>query len=130
MARDLAEVGVEAAKSAGLNYVNDHDPGIRRTIDGRGVDYVDSDGSAVRDEATLARIRRLAIPPAWTDVWISPDPNGHIQAVGRDARGRKQYRYHPEWRAVRDAQKYARLAAFGRALPKLRARIEADLVLP
>ncbi len=88
------------------------------------------DGHPVRDAATLERIRRLAIPPAWTDVWICRSGRGHIQAVGRDARGRKQYRYHADWRAVRDADKYHRMAAFGRALPKLRARVEADLARP
>lgn len=81
----------------------------------------------MRDAATRARIRSLAIPPAWTDVWISPDPNGHLQAVGRDARGRKQYRYHPRWRQVRDETKYGRMAAFGSALPRLRARVARDL---
>jgi DNA topoisomerase-1 len=127
MARDVAEVGTEAAASAGLRYVNDHDPGIRRLGRAGRFEYRAADGRPVRDAATLERIRRLVIPPAWTDVWICPGPRGHIQAVGRDARGRKQYRYHDAWRAVRDAHKYHRMAAFGRALPKLRARVAADL---
>src|ERR1700761_2267301 len=127
MARDTLELGEATAKSAGLTYVNDHDPGIGRKIGRHGADYVDPDGKAIRDEAALARIRKLAIPPAWTDVWISPDERGHIQAVGRDARGRKQYRYHDDWRAARDEHKFHRMLAFGRALPKLRERVEADL---
>jgi DNA topoisomerase-1 len=94
---------VESAKAAGLRYVSDHSPGItrRRTGPGRFA-YVDPQGKPVRDADTLARIKPLAIPPAWTNVWICPDPRGHIQAVGRDDRGRKQYRYHPRWREVRD----------------------------
>ena len=130
MARDVAEVGVETARSAGLTYVNDHDPGIRRITQDGGVDYFDPDGLPLRDPDTLERIRRLVIPPAWSEVWISPDPRGHIQAVGRDARGRKQYRYHADWRAERDAHKYHRMAAFGRALPRLRGRVDADLAKP
>jgi DNA topoisomerase-1 len=124
MARD---VGAEAAREVGLTYVNDHDPGLRRSVSRQGMDYFDAEGRPVRDPETLDRIAHLAIPPAWTDVWICPDPNGHIQAVGRDARGRKQYRYHDAWRAHRDDAKYHRLCAFGRALPRLRRRIEADL---
>lgn len=119
-----------AAKSAGLRWVNDHDPGIRRSKSGRTFRYVDPDGSAVRDSKTLARIKRLAIPPAWTEVWISPREDGHIQATGRDARGRKQYRYHPDWRAVRDETKYERMVAFGEALPRIRRRVERDLRRP
>lgn len=120
----------EAADAAGLTYVTDEDPGIRRLKSGKGFRYVGPDGKPVRDEATLARIRKLAIPPAYTDVWICPDPHGHIQATGRDARGRKQYRYHARWRSVRDETKYARMAAFGRALPTIRTRIDADLSRP
>ena len=127
MARDVAEVGEEAAADAGLSYVHDHDPGIRRIGAPGQFDYRAADGHLVRDEAVLERIRQLAIPPAWTDVWICPGRRGHIQAVGRDAKGRKQYRYHARWRSTRDADKYHRMAAFGRALPKLRARVEADL---
>jgi DNA topoisomerase-1 len=117
----------EAAHEAGLRYVHDHDPGIRRESGRRGVRYVDPGGRSVDDAATLERIHRLVIPPAWSEVWICPHPSGHIQAVGRDARGRKQYRYHDQWRACRDEAKFERLCAFGRALPRLRRRVEADL---
>lgn len=117
----------EPLQAAGLTYVSDLDPGLRRVKTGGGFGYRTADGKRVEDETTLERIRRLAIPPAWTDVWICPDANGHIQATGRDQRGRKQYRYHEAWRSVRDAGKYDRIAAFGRALPKLRRRVEADL---
>lgn len=110
-----------------LVYVSDHEPGIGRRRAGKGFVYRDAAGNVVRDPATLARIRKLAIPPAWTDVWISADPRGHIQAVGRDAKGRKQYHYHHDWNAERAATKYARTAAFGRALPRIRGRTEADL---
>jgi DNA topoisomerase-1 len=130
MASGTVEIGVLAAKSAGLTYVNDQDRGIRRVTDKRGVRYLDDDGRPVRDAATLERIAALVIPPAWTEVWICPDPRGHIQAVGRDARGRKQYKYHADWRAVRDTDKYARMAEFGRALPRLRERVDADLARP
>ena len=110
-----------------LVHVSDQDPGIRRRKARSGFDYFRPDGAPVRDEATLDRIRKLAIPPAWTDVWISPEPRGHIQAVGRDQRRRKQYRYHEDWRRVRDSCKYDRVIAFGRALPKLRRHVETDL---
>jgi len=120
----------EAAREAGLLYVNDGAPGIRRVRSGKGFRYVDADGHAVRDAARLARIRSLVIPPAWEQVWICPTPRGHIQATGRDARGRKQYRYHPRWREVRDETKYGQLVAFGRALPALRRRLERDLARP
>ena len=130
MARDMALSGLEAARSAGLTYVNDQDPGFRRVVDRSGTDYFDAKGRRLRDPAALERVRRLAIPPAWREVWISPDPFGHIQAIGRDARGRKQYRYHADWRAERDADKYHRLLAFGRALPRLRRRVDADLAAP
>ena len=114
----------------GLSYVTDQDPGLRRKkARGHGFDYLDADGRPVTDEKTLDRIRALAIPPAWTDVWICPRANGHIQAVGRDQRGRKQYRYHARWRAARDENKYDRLIAFGRALPRLRRRVDEDLSL-
>jgi DNA topoisomerase-1 len=116
-----------AAEHSLLAYVNDQEQGIRRRVSGKGFSYRDEDGRAITDDATLARIRALAIPPAWTEVWICPDPHGHIQAVGRDQKRRKQYRYHPDWRADRDARKYDRMAAFGRALPRLRKRVEADL---
>jgi DNA topoisomerase I len=120
----------ESAASAGLRYVNDGSPGIRRKRAGSGFSYVDPEGTRITDKKTLERIRKLAIPPAYTDVWICPSPNGHIQATGRDARGRKQYRYHPKWREVRDETKFGRMVAFSEVLPKIRARVEADLALP
>jgi DNA topoisomerase-1 len=120
----------EAAKAADLRYASDGRPGIRRRRSGKGFSYVASDGSTVRDRATLTRIRALAIPPAWTDVWISPLTNGHLQATGRDARGRKQYRYHQRWREVRDETKYGRMLLFGSTLPRIRARVKEDLTLP
>jgi DNA topoisomerase-1 len=117
-----------AARSAGLRWVTDARPGIRRRRLGkRAFAYVGPSGRAVRDRATLARVRALAVPPAWTDVWICPDPRGHIQATGRDARGRKQYRYHARWRASRDETKYERLLSFGRALPRIRRRVRQDM---
>lgn len=119
----------DAAKSAGLRYVSMSSlpPGIRRLRRGKGFHYVSPDGTALRLEAELKRIRSLAIPPAWTKVWICPSPLGHIQAVGRDARGRKQYRYHPHWRHVRDETKYGLLVAFGTVLPMIRRRVREDL---
>ncbi|MFL6261808.1 MAG: DNA topoisomerase IB [Thermoanaerobaculia bacterium] len=118
---------VESAKAAGLRYVTDDEPGIRRQKRGKGLTFVDPQGRTVKDEKTLERIRKLAIPPAWTDVWICPRPNGHLQATGRDARGRKQYRYHTDWREVRDETKFGRMIAFGEALPKIRERIDRDM---
>ncbi|MDE2488925.1 MAG: DNA topoisomerase IB [Alphaproteobacteria bacterium] len=118
---------MEDLKAAGLSYVSDHGPGIRRRRFGAGFSYRNPDGTALTDEAALDRIRKLAIPPAWTDVWICPDPRGHIQATGRDQKGRKQYRYHSRWRQVRDDNKYHRVIDFGRALPRLRARVDKDL---
>jgi len=131
MARDMADLPAAAddLKAAHLSYVSDLDPGIRRRKAGHGFDYLDADGEPITDEPTLDRIRKLAIPPAWTDVWIAPSERGHIQATGRDARGRKQYRYHERWREVRDEHKYDRVIAFGHALPKLRSRVEHDLSL-
>src|SRR5712692_10241698 len=128
-AADAAELvdPVESARAAGLRYVSDLTPGIRRTRAGKGFRYTGSDGHPIRDAESLGRIKRLAIPPAWTDVWICPDPRGHLQATGRDARGRKQYRYHPRWREVRDEVKYGRLIAFAQALPRIRRRTAADL---
>jgi DNA topoisomerase-1 len=127
VARDTADIPIEDVKAAGLGYVSDLDPGIRRRKAGHGFSYKDPEGKPVTDAATLERIRGLVIPPAWTDVWIAPTARGHIQATGRDAKGRKQYRYHDRWRAVRDEGKYDRLIGFGRALPRLRARVDADL---
>jgi DNA topoisomerase-1 len=118
------------ARQAGLRYVSDARPGIQRRRAGKGFRYLDPDQQPIRDGETLARIRALVIPPAWTDVWICPYPNGHIQAVGRDERGRKQYRYHDRWRAVQDEAKYDRMIAFGKALPRIRRRLERDLALP
>ncbi len=112
----------------GLTYVTDQDPGIRRKpARGSGFNYLDAAGKAVTDERTLDRIRALVIPPAWTDVWICAKASGHIQVTGRDQRGRKQYRYHAKWREARDGDKYDRLIAFGRALPRLRKQVDADL---
>src|SRR5438477_6006899 len=119
-----------AAKRAQLRYVHDSMPGITRHKARNGFDYCLADGSLVRELATLKRIRALAIPPAWTDVWICRDPNGHLQATGRDQRGRKQYRYHPRWREVRDEAKYEKMLIFGAALPMIRERVEHDLGLP
>ena len=113
-----------------LRYAGDDRPGIRRLKNGRGFHYRGPDGRPVRDLATIARIRKLAIPPAWTDVWIAPDPAGHLQATGRDARGRKQYRYHAQWVAERDRAKYDRLIAFARRLPSIRRRVARDLQAP
>jgi DNA topoisomerase I len=121
---------VESAQAAGLRYVSDTQPGIRRKKSGKGFPYIGPDGKTIRESKELARIRSLAIPPAYTDVWICPSPNGHIQATGRDARGRKQYRYHPKWREVRDETKFGRMLAFSQVLPKIRSRIERDLSLP
>lgn len=111
----------------GLRYVSDDGPGIARVRRGRGFSYHDAQGKRVSDANTLERIKRLVIPPAWTDVWISPNANGHIQATGRDQRRRKQYRYHERWHSIRDDAKYLRLAEFGEALPAMRAAVRADL---
>jgi DNA topoisomerase-1 len=119
--------GAVVARAAGLRYDNPDDPGNSRRRHGRGFAYRGPDGQRIRDADTLRRIRRLAIPPAWTEVWICVSGNGHIQAVGRDARGRRQYRYHELWRQVRDETKYERSVAFARALPHLRAQVARDL---
>jgi len=119
-----------SAREAGLRYVSDTQRGIRRKKSGRGFRYIDADGKPVRDAVTLERIRSLVIPPAWANVWICADPRGHLQATGRDARGRKQSRYHPRWRAARDQTKYERMLLFGCALRRIRARLEEDLALP
>ena len=116
-----------AAEAASLTHATDTAPGISRVRRGKTFAYRDARGRPVRDAATLRRIRALVIPPAWTDVWISPDARGHIQATGRDARGRKQYRYHERWRTVRDEAKYHRLVGFCHVLPKLRAKVAKDL---
>jgi DNA topoisomerase-1 len=119
-----------AAKAAGLRYVHDDRPGIRRQAAKDGFDYLDAKGQPIDDEATLKRIKSLVIPPAWQDVWICPQANGHLQATGRDARGRKQYRYHPKWRTVRDEVKYERMINFGKALPQIRKEVDRALALP
>jgi DNA topoisomerase-1 len=121
---------LESAKFAGLRYVTGEGPGIVRRRAGKGFSYVDVDSKPVRDKATLKRIASLVIPPAWENVWICPVANGHIQAVGRDAKGRKQYRYHPRYREVRDEAKYGRMLAFGAVLPKIRKKVNEDLGAP
>src|SRR5436190_1251641 len=121
---------VETAKAAALRYVSDSRPGIRRRRSGTGFSYRTPEGEPVRDKAVLARIRKLAVPPAWREVWICPLPEGHLQATGRDARGRKQYRYHERWRRLRDETKYERVLVFGATLPRIRARVRKDLALP
>jgi len=118
---------VESAKAAGLQYVCDDRPGIRRKRAGKGFSYIGLNGKPIRDADELKRIKSIGVPPAYTDVWICPIPNGHLQATGRDAKGRKQYRYHSRWREVRDETKYARMVAFGQALPKIRQQVEQDL---
>jgi len=115
------------ARTAGLRYVTDALPGIRRQSRGDSFQFVNANGRTLRDPNTLARIKSLAIPPAWTDVWICPIGDGHLQATGRDARGRKQHRYHPRWREVRDETKFNRMCAFARALPAIRRRVNRDL---
>jgi DNA topoisomerase I len=117
----------QAARNAGLRHVSDDSPGIRRVRSGRSFRYLSPDGKPLRDPGALLRIRKLAIPPAWTQVWICPLEHGHLQATGRDARGRKQYRYHPRWRRTRDETKYHRMLDFGHVLPRIRARVERDL---
>jgi DNA topoisomerase-1 len=119
----------EAAESAGLVYVSDEDKGIRREREGEGFAYYRPGGDALRDEAALQRIRRLAIPPAWTEVWICPKANGHLQATGRDARGRKQYKYHPQFRELRESTKYGHMLEFARALPAIRAKLAEHMAL-
>lgn len=119
----------ESAKAASLRYVSDELPGIRRKRSGKGWSFTGLDGKPIRERPVLKRIRALAIPPAWTDVWISPDEDGHLQATGRDAKGRKQYRYHRRWHEVRDETKYGRLFHFGSSLTRIRTRVDEDLSL-
>jgi DNA topoisomerase-1 len=121
---------VASAKEAGLYYVTDAHPGIRRQRSGRGFTYRTPDGTPIRDQQELQRMKALGIPPAWTEVWICPVAEGHLQATGRDAKRRKQYRYHPHWRARREETKYAQMSAFGEALPMIRRQVEHDLALP
>ncbi len=125
----LVAEAIEAAEEAGLSYVSDDRPGYTRKAKGDNFEYVDTEGKSIADDQRLLRIKRLGIPPAWTDVWICPSANGHIQATGRDARHRKQYLYHERWREVRDESKYDRMIAFGKALPKIRRRVAKDLKL-
>jgi DNA topoisomerase I len=124
------EVLKAAAKAAKLRYVSDRGKGIRRARNKDGFDYFAPDGSRITDPDVLARIRKLAIPPAYEDVWICPYPNGHLQATGRDTRGRKQYRYHPKWREVRDEAKYGKMLLFGKLLPTIREQVDKDLARP
>lgn len=121
---------VDSAKVAGLRYVTDTTPGIRRQQVGRHVRYIGIDGTPIRDPTEIARITTLGIPPAWIDAWICPTPRGHLQATGRDAKGRKQYRYHPRWRVARDETKFHRMVLFGETLPMIRAWIAQDLARP
>ena len=123
----LADGLIRSAEEAGLRYVSDWKPGITRKRNGKRFSYLTADGTPVRDADTLARVRSLAIPPAWQNVWICPSAEGHIQATGYDARRRKQYRYHPRWREVRDQEKYGRIIAFARALPRIRRRVDRHL---
>lgn len=127
---DIITDPVEAAKAAHLRYATDDDLCIVRKHAGKGFTYVGADGKPIHDVKVLDRIKSLGIPPAWTEVRICANPNGHIQAVGRDAKGRKQYRYHPRWREIRDENKFNRMIAFGEALPQIRERVDKDLALP
>jgi DNA topoisomerase IB len=129
---ELADAKVEAerhARESGLVYVTDAQPGIRRRKAGKSFTYIDADDRKVKEAEVISRIRKLAIPPAYTDVWICPKERGHLQATGRDARGRKQYRYHPKWRTTRDDGKFTRMIEFGTRLPKLRRKLKRDLSL-
>ena len=130
MATSVARVYVDTAEAAGLRYVTDATPGIRRKRHGRGFVYTDPSGQTIRDREMLRRFRALVIPPAWTDVWICPDPNGHLQVTARDARGRKQYRYHPSFRERRDESKFERMLALSDVLWMIRERVEKDIALP
>lgn len=127
MAQGALDAAARTEVPEGLTWCSDEHPGLRRTPSGRGFAYHDADGRLIRDERVLDRIRALAIPPAWTGVWICPRATGHIQATGRDQKGRKQYRYHAGWSRHAAESKFDRLPAFARALPKLRRRVEADL---
>src|SRR5438094_1987499 len=126
----FAAESAEAAEEAGLHYISDDRPGYTRRGNNGEFEYLDTEGKRIRDEQRLLRIKRLAIPPAWSDVWICASANGHIQTTGRDARGRKQYLYHVRWRELRDENKFERLADFAKALPKVRRRVAKDMKLP
>ena len=127
---DITQESAASVAAAGLVYVSDAVPGIRRMRESNGFVYLSPDDRRLTDDAELERIARLAIPPAYEDVWVCSDPRGHLQATGRDARGRKQYRYHPQWRVFRDRAKFDRMTAFGAALPRLRRRLRRDLARP
>jgi DNA topoisomerase-1 len=120
---------VETAKVAHLHYVNSDEPGIRRERRGKGFVYFNEEGEPIKDAKQLERFKSLGIPPAWTEVWVCPSPNGHIQATGRDAKGRKQYRYHPRWREVRSQNNFERMLLFAQHLPQIRKRVEENLAL-
>src|SRR5437868_8223354 len=122
-----APESVKAVQEARLHYIGDELPGMTRRRKGSGFIYLGVHGKPIHDDTVLRRIRSLVIPPAWNDVWICPDPEGHLHAKGRDAKGRTQYRYHPRWREVRDSNKYERLIGFGRALPLIRRKVQQDL---
>jgi DNA topoisomerase-1 len=128
--REIVQVAAQEAAAIGLLYVQDFTAGITRRRSRTGFAYFDPAGKPIKDAAHLDRIRHIGIPPAWQEVWISPKPNGHIQAIGRDAKGRKQYRYHVDFRGLRDGNKFEHVATFARALPKLRRRVERDMRLP
>ena len=130
MEQSIEQEYVSSAQAAGLFYVTDEMPGIRRRRHGRGFTYVDAEGRTIRDAQMLRRFRSLVIPPAWTEVWICPDPNGHLQVTARDARGRKQYRYHPGFRQKRDGIKFERMISFSDVLLAIRERVEHDIALP
>jgi DNA topoisomerase-1 len=129
LSSSVVQDAIKTAKAAGLVYVSDRTPGFRRVGTPKTFRYLDTRGHVIRNAQTVRRLQRLAIPPAWTQVWICPNPDGHLQAVGRDARGRKQYRYHPQWREARDENKYDRMIAFGKALPRIRRQVARDLRL-
>jgi DNA topoisomerase IB len=128
MAEQTTLPHVETARAAGLDYVTDAEPGISRKRVGRGWAYYEPNGALIRDRAERRRLNALAVPPAWTEVWICPDPNGHLQVTARDKKGRKQYRYHPRFREKRDESKFGRMLAFSEVLPRVRERVERDLV--
>jgi DNA topoisomerase-1 len=129
-AAEAVTLAIESAQEAGLRYVTDATPGITRRRAGKAWAYIGANGQRITDPKRIAWFNRLAIPPAWTEVWICPDRLGHLQATGRDAKGRKVYRYHPRWREVREEAKYGRMVAFARALPRIRQRVDEDLALP
>ncbi len=130
MSKQTVDEHIESARAAGLRYVSDAMPGVRREQASRGFSYIDANGELIRDRAARRRFKALAIPPAWTDVWICPDPNGHIQVTARDSKGRKQYRYHPKYREVRDETKFDRMLEFSKVLPQIREHVERDMSLP